>query len=238
MTRTAQGQWGAQFNLKRASPVTTYIPFLWQAGGEVYAPNGRTCVFNSPQGVRALEFMVGLFKKGYVQQANITGGGEPFTAGRMGALIQAEPNDYPVIRQQAPGLRIAIGPTLKDARQVNFGTVGSYAMFARSKNKDAALKWILHITEPRNMVYILKATNAIAPRKSMRAEEYATTPEYRRIVEEVKHARPEPVSFFAREVLTAMMPELEAAFLGVKTPKQALDAAVAACDQLLKQPRQ
>lgn len=236
MSKPAQNQWGAQFNLKRASPVTTFVPFLWQAGGEVYAPDGRTCAFNSPQGVRALEFMISLFKNNYAQQANITGGGDQFTSGRIGALVQAEPNDFAVIKQQAPNLRVAIGPTLKDARQVNFGTVGSYAIFSKSKSKDAALKWILHITEPRNMVGILKAGNFISPRKSLRAEEYAATPEFRRIVEEVKYARPEPVSFFAREVLTAMTPELETAFLGLKAPKQALDAAVLACNNLLKQP--
>ena len=120
----------------------------------------------------ALEFMVGLFKKGYAQQANITGGGEPFTNGRMGVLVQAEPNDIPTVKRQAPNMRLAIGPTLKDKRQINFGTVGSYAIFDKSRNKEAALKWILHITTPQNMVQILRATGFISQRKSLQAGEY------------------------------------------------------------------
>ncbi len=232
-TKTGQ-QWGAQFNVKRASPVTTFVPFLWQAGGEVYAPSGRTCAFNSPEGIRALDVMVGIFKKGYAQQANIAGGGEPFTNGRMGVLVQAEPNDIPTVKKQAPNIRLAIGPTLRDKRQINFGTVGSYAIFDKSRNKEAALKWILHITTPQNMVQILKVTGFISPRKSLQPGEYATTPEFRRIVEEAKYARPEPVHFYSREVLNLMTPELEAAFLGLKTSKQALDAAVNACNDLLK----
>jgi multiple sugar transport system substrate-binding protein len=39
-----------------------WLPFLWQAGGNLLSQDGKTIAFNSPQGVQAADFYVGLRK--------------------------------------------------------------------------------------------------------------------------------------------------------------------------------
>jgi multiple sugar transport system substrate-binding protein len=233
MTKPREGQVGAFLDMKRPSPVTTFVPIMWQAGGEMYSDDGKSVRFNEPPGVEALEFMVSIFKNGYAQQANITGGGLPFSSGKVGVIVQAEPNVVKKAQTDAPNIKIGIMPTLKRQRQINFGTVGSYAVFAKSKSHEQSAKWITHITSPATTTEILSKSGFISPRKSIKPEAYATDPVFQKIIAEAQYARSEPKHVEARPVFDAMMPEIEAALLGQKPAKAALDAAAEASNKLL-----
>src|SRR5205823_11214941 len=106
------------------SPVSTVVPILWQAGGEMYAEDGKSVLFNQQPGIDALEFMVTIFKEGYAQKGNVTGGGLPFSSGKIGVMVQAENQDVKNALKENGALKIDIFPTLTKAKTVNFGTVG------------------------------------------------------------------------------------------------------------------
>jgi len=91
--KDAQGnipQWGARFDLNRPSPVTSILPFVWASGGQILDDNGKVDI-NSPESIRALKYVKGLFDKGYIQKSNITGGGLAFSSGKIGIDLQKNP---------------------------------------------------------------------------------------------------------------------------------------------------
>ncbi|MGB4007382.1 MAG: sugar ABC transporter substrate-binding protein, partial [Bacillota bacterium] len=160
-------QWGIRFDLNRPSPITSVVPFVWQAGGDLISADGTEAIYDSPEAVRAVEFIKGLIDKGYMQKSNIQGGGLPFTSGKIGIDLQRENMDVIKLRAEGLDFEIAAGPILKDAKKIGYGTVGSYGILGKSKNKDAAAKWVLFLTRPDNMAYIMKNTGFVAPRKSV-----------------------------------------------------------------------
>ena len=234
MTKPADGQFGAYFDMKRPSPVTNFVPIMWQAGGEMYAEDGKSVTFNQQPGIEALEFMAAIYQNNWAQKSNITGGGLPFSSGKVGLSFQTEPNAIKKSLQENPQLKLLIPPTAQKTKKVNFGTVGSYAIFTRSKNKDAAAKWILALTSPKNTTTILAASGFISPRKSITADAYAKDPLFLKIVAEAPFMRSEPKHIEARSVFDAMMPEIQAALLGQKSAKDALNTAAEASNKLLK----
>ena len=58
LTNPAKKQYG--FILFAPEAQYYWLPFLWQAGGNLLSQDGRTIAFNSPQGVQAADFYVGL----------------------------------------------------------------------------------------------------------------------------------------------------------------------------------
>lgn len=229
------GIWGVRFDLGtqvRSSLVTTFVPFLWAAGGEMYSEDGKKVTFDGPEGEVALDYMVSFYRDKLVQEANLTGGGLPFTSGQVGFELQVANNYLLTYAEANPDLEIGITPTLKEKKQVGFGTVGSYAVFKKSQNPKEAAQWLASVTSRENTVTILKASGFISPRKSVRAEEYCSGPSLEAAAQ-AQYMRPEPKHVKSREVLAAMQPEAEAAVNGTKSVKEALQAAAKACNALL-----
>jgi multiple sugar transport system substrate-binding protein len=102
-------QWGIRFDLNRPSPITSVVPFVWQAGGDLISADGTEAIYDSPEAVRAVEFIKGLIDKGYMQKSNIQGGGLPFTSGKIGIDLQRENMDVIKLRAEGLDFEIAAG---------------------------------------------------------------------------------------------------------------------------------
>ncbi len=69
---------------------STLLPFLWQAGGKFISEDGKTILFNSEAGVRALEFLASLVNEHKVAKWSEVGAGykiDNFLAGRVSMMI-------------------------------------------------------------------------------------------------------------------------------------------------------
>jgi multiple sugar transport system substrate-binding protein len=222
------GIWGARYDLNRPSTVTTFVPFLRMAGGEQFTEDGSDIAFDSEAGLEALDYLVGFYRDELVQQSNINGGGLPFSSGQIGFLIQTENNTLKQTLLDSPDMNVGVTPVLTNKVQVNFGTVGSYAVFTQSQNHAEAAQWLAFLTNPENTLTILKASGFISPRASITPDQYAEGV-FAEIASFAPLMRSEPKHVFAREVMAAQVPEFEAAYLGNKTVEQAMaDAATAA----------
>ncbi|GAB2845754.1 hypothetical protein GCM10027200_52400 [Lentzea nigeriaca] len=122
--------------------------FLAQAGGWLVAPDGKA-VADSPENLRALEFVKGMLADGSLKFSSALGagwGGEAFGKGLAAMTIEgnwvvgALKNDFPAISYRVAEL--PAGPGGRGTMQFN----GGWGVAADSKNKDAAVKLVEYLT--------------------------------------------------------------------------------------------
>lgn len=229
------GIWGAYLFASRASPVTLFVPFLRMAGGTMFTDDSQTVAFDGPEGIEALDYLTSFYRDGLVQEANLTDGGLPFSAGMTGYMIQVDPSYVRAAQQDNPDLVLGVTPTLEHKRKTNFGTVGSYAMFKQGTDEryEAAATWIKYLTNPENTTTVLSASGFISPRASITPEMYIDQEIFMDMANQAQFMEPEPKSPMMREIFAAMTPEFDAAFLGTKPVEEAIAAAAEASNALL-----
>jgi multiple sugar transport system substrate-binding protein len=128
---------------------------------------------------------------------------------------------------------VVIGAPLENAAQTSYGTTAGFSIFKNSENVDAAKAWVQFITQPAQMETILKSGGFITPRASMvgmydgdpilsEIEQYADL-----MHSGVHHAA-------ARQIIAAMGPHIQAAFLGDTSSEDALAAAEQEVNRLIE----
>lgn len=133
-----------------------FWPFLWQAGGRLMSADGKSIAFNSPQGIEAANFYVGLRK--YAPPDNYSDdswtGRVTFATGKVamyeaGAWFGGEMrSSFP---QQTNG-KWSVTPMPKGPAGCATTVAGdSLVVFNQSKNPDAAWMWIEYLTDPVQM---------------------------------------------------------------------------------------
>lgn len=213
---------------------TTFYIYLWQAGGDVFTADGTKTAFNSPQGLEALTYLKKLVDEKLVDPQLLT----KVPPAEQQAVSQ---NKVACTQSSAPKLlidhwgadNISVLAPFKKTKNITYGTVGSLAIFKRSKSKDEAAKFVSYVTQPDVMKKYLAIPGYFSPRKSQ-SSLYASDPI---LGEEEKYldlATVGPLHPQAREVMAALAPEIQAALLGKKSPEQALADAEKAANALIR----
>lgn len=209
-------QWGARFDLNRPSPVTSILPLIWQAGGDILDADGNV-IIDSPETRQALEFIRGLFEKGYIQKSNMTGGGLMFSSGKIGVDLQKEPSDVKKVSQENPSLNFKVGPILTGNQKVGYVTCGTYSIFSKAKNRDAAVAWVKHLTSQENTEHILAASGFMSPRKDVSEADYMTDERLIFMASQGEWATGTgPMNSHYSEILAATGSSLNSIILGIK----------------------
>ncbi|MEV0587841.1 sugar ABC transporter substrate-binding protein [Nonomuraea sp. NPDC050310] len=220
-----------------ADPAATlnqsFYPLLWQAGGDVFAPDGKSVAFGGPEGVKALTLLKQLADGGFVEKDLLTG------LPKFEQTRTAQ-NKVACTWQQLPGdvesfwgkENVKVQPPLTGAKQVAYGTVGSLSLLKGSDVKEAAGKWIGFATGAAPSKSFNLASNYFSPRKSTGAL-YAADPVQSAVEQTLDLTTAGPLHEKARDVMGVLAPEIQAALIGKKTPEQALADATAAADALL-----
>lgn len=207
-------QWGARFDLNRPSPVTSIMPFIWQAGGNILNEKSQV-IIDSPETKEALSFIKGLFDKGYIQKSAITGGGVPFSSGKIGIDLQREPNDVKKVIGENPSLNFLAGPILKNKEKIGYVTCGTYAMFSKAGNREATKAWVKFIANKQNTTAILSGGGFMSPRTDIAEGDYLTDPRFLKIAEQNKFATGTgPMNVHYSEILDAVGSTLNSIILG------------------------
>lgn len=211
----------------------TYYPLLWQAGGDVFSPDGKSVAFNSDAGRKALTFAKQLVDGGYVDKTLLTS---------LPALEQTRlaQNKVACVWDQGPQYvekfwgkdNVVVLPPLKDAKQITYGTVGSLSMLKTAKDKAAAGKWIDFATSAENLKKYDIASSFFSPKKST-GSLYPDDPILSKEEKLVGMTTVGPLNAKARDVQGVLAPEIQAALLGKKSVDQALNDAAKAANGML-----
>jgi multiple sugar transport system substrate-binding protein len=231
------GKFGFSFDGKGVQAFRSFGYFLWNAGGDLLTEDGKAA-FNSPEGVEALDFMVRLVQSGAIPDpagVTIEGDEEPlFIAGEDAMLITGGWL-VGLVKEGNPDLQFGVSHVpVKDESitPVNWGVTDTLIM-----SKDAcvpvAAKFIEFMYRPEHRVAFSQEVGDL-PVTQDAAQDPAFTedPITRGFVELLPTARFDPLDPNYSKMQEFLRENLQLAYLGEKTPQQALDDAAAAFDAL------
>jgi lactose/L-arabinose transport system substrate-binding protein len=131
-----------------------YAPFLWQAGGAFYTPDGRGASLNTPQAVRALEFFRDLYTRYEVPRTSI-----PVEQGlRTGEFPLAVSGNWKMITitigvpEIAGKWSIAPLPRGPSGKRTAFLGGRIMGIFANSTHRSEAWQFLRYLFEPQVQV--------------------------------------------------------------------------------------
>lgn len=218
-------QAGIRFDLNRPSPIASIMNYVWQAGGNILDENNNVIV-DSEQNVKALNFLKSLFDEGYIQKSNITGGGFEFASGKVGIELEIEPNKVSQVVKANPDLNFKVGPILTGDKKIGYVSVGSYALFSKAENRDAAIAWVKFLTNKENTRAILAASGFMSPRKDVSAADYMTDERLIFMDSQSEWATGTgPMNSHYSEILEVLGSEFNSILLGIKSTEDGLKEA-------------
>ncbi|TCC48748.1 sugar ABC transporter substrate-binding protein [Kribbella capetownensis] len=222
-----------------ASLNLSFYPLLWQAGGKVFADDGKSVAFNQAPGVEALTFLKGLYDDGGIPKsalsnANVVAdqalGKQQVAMGFTNTLIDAK-----TVAASWGAANVVVGVPLENKKRVGFGLPGGLAVNAGSKDVDAAEKFLGFMTQPKQEISLATASNFLSPRTD--APVPAADEQAKKFEEALQYAYSGEVNPAARQVMTLLSVEIQAVLTGKKTPQEALDAAAKQSNDLLSRQR-
>lgn len=218
-------QAGIRFDLNRPSPIASIMNYVWQAGGNILDENNNVIV-DSEQNVKALNFLKSLFDEGYIQKSNITGGGFEFASGKVGIELEIEPNKVSQVVKANPDLNFKVGPILTGDKKIGYVSVGSYALFSKAENRDAAVAWVKFLTNKENTQAVLAASGFMSPRKDVSAADYMTDERLIFMDSQSEWATGTgPMNSHYSEILEVLGSEFNSILLGIKSTEDGLKEA-------------
>lgn len=230
MVKEKTGAYGMAMTLGN-TPNSTYYPYLWQAGGNVINDKGEYTL-DSEAGKKSLQFMRDLYANKYVPEDAATALTEHDALFQEGKIAMILSENLPSVFKEL-SFKYDVGPALKNKEQVLFGTLGSWALAHNSQNKDAAAKFILHLTSAENMKTFLTNTKYIPPRTSL-GDMYKDDPYLNKVTKLAEFVRPGVVHPAGRSILSLLNPEIQAVVLGQKTPEKAISDAKPKVEKAVK----
>ncbi len=221
------------------------LQYFWAFGAEVYHQHDFSRVaINSPQGVAALQWLVDAHDRGWIQPNVATAGHSLYDMfwrgdiccipsgismrGSLAAAIREKKitADFDGDGQLDFDLMFTLPPTRPDCKmQLPFGAAG-FAVFRQSnpEKRRAVFDFVRFLSRTDVVRKYAQASNQIPSRKSV-GDVFAKQPDVRRVTalaaacEEADMGATSPHYYNLRKRLP---PQLQFAFLGLKTPAQAL----------------
>lgn len=228
----AKGLYATQIDASNAATLnTTFYPWIWQAGGDVFDDSGKLTL-TSDESEKALTYLTDLVEKGYAPKAEATTAVPLEQSAIAKRQVACEFNIQPILLAEQWGDDRLVIPPLTDEEQKTYGTVGSFTILKGSKNKEAAAEWINFVTTPEVMAEV-DDFGGFYPPKTTATLEYPAGSVEAETAKYLDMTYSGPAVAKAREIQAVVAPEVQAAVLGEKSPSQALEDADAAAQQIL-----
>ncbi|MEV5963223.1 sugar ABC transporter substrate-binding protein [Kribbella sp. NPDC051952] len=226
-----------------ASPEATlnlnFYPLLWQAGGKVFADDGKSVAFNQAPGLEALTFLKTLWDQGDIPKSGLSNGNkvadQPFGKGQVAMAMTATPADAATVAKTWGAANVELGAPLTGKKQVGYGIPGGLVLNAASENKDAAKKFLSFMMQPAQLEGLSKASGFFTPLAG--AKPPTTDANATRFADALQYAFPGEANPSARQVMSFLSTEIQAVLTGKKQPQQALDDAAKQSNDLLERQR-
>ena len=229
---------GAGFGLQ-GKPLETDVYWyyaLWSFGGDVVSPDHKAA-FNSPAGVRALTLYKSLLDRGLTQGSPTNYTREDvqnlFKQGRVGMMITA-PFLINQIAKEAPTLEYGIVPVPKGTASATYAVTDSVVMFANSKVKPAAWKFLDFLFTPEPRVEFTKGEGFLPTTQAEAQDPYFTGNErLQTFVKLLPSAHFAPTITGWEDTAKAVTDALQSVYLGHAEPAAALAQAAKSADESL-----
>jgi multiple sugar transport system substrate-binding protein len=150
-------------------------------------------------------------------------------------MIHSDGDFVAELARDYPQIEAVTGPALKNKERVAQGWIGIAILFKQSKAKEAAVKWIQFLGRDDINERILEECGYVSVKKTVSNKKTAAiSPAMAEAMNQTqKFGRPPTPHWLSRDVNGPLIPELQAAFLGEKSPQEALDAAAKAVQKWL-----
>jgi multiple sugar transport system substrate-binding protein len=211
-----------------------YLELAFAAGGQVLSPDGKKSAINSPQNVKALQFMVDGIKAGDAPKAVTTYMEEEsrraFESGKY-AYMRNWPYAYALGNTKGSKVKgkfkVAPFPTFEGAGKAGILGGHNLVVSAFSKNPQGAVKLIDYLTSPE-VEQINAAKFSIAPTLNATYDDAAVKkalPFAAELKQAVTQAKARPVSPVYPQISQAIYKNVNAALAGQTSPQAALKKA-------------
>ncbi|WP_202638201.1 ABC transporter substrate-binding protein [Bailinhaonella thermotolerans] len=213
----------------------SFYPLLWANGGTVFAPDGKSVAFNGPEGVATLQFLLDLKKAGGLPENTASKGNEieggALAGGKSAMYHAATALQAPQLGAAIGAENVGVGLPLEGTKRVAFGIAGGLVLAKHSENKDAAKKFAAYVASPEVAAALAKESGFYPARTDARIEgQDEVSKQFAKALEFAFHGDTHPK---ARQVMAVLATQIQAALVGEKDAKQALDAAAKEANALL-----
>ncbi len=218
-------------------------PLIYQAGGDVIDENTNKAVFNSPAGVKAVQWYVDLMNVHKVSVPGILSNGEKekranFAAGNIAMMFEGS-FGIPIQRQMNPSLQFDVATM---PRETTTGTVVRGAvncMTTQAKNKEATWKFMRWLHGPVGIEMWAKGSGSFPSRKDVAEQAWFKEKKLFQVFVQqllLPNAKSPNLGMpNAVQLNKALTVEIQNVLQGKKGAKQALDDAAAEWNKVLAQ---
>ena len=155
---------------------SSFMPFAWGNGGELFSSRLDSCRIDSPENAEALEFLLSLVPVSLVADRDSIA--REFARGRLGLWIVDAGFAVELHRQEARfplGVALVPRPAGDHGTPATTGTGTVLASFTRSRRKEDALRFARYLGERQNTLALASALGTVFPPHPG----VASAPEYR-----------------------------------------------------------
>lgn len=207
-----------------------FLPWLWQAGGEVKA-------INSEAGVKALTEWQSYLTDGIIPEGMLSWGNselrQQFEAGKAAMMINGS-GHVAAVAKNAPDLKYGIWLFPCDTKCASVIGGEDWVIPKGAKSKDAAWEVLKYYSSPSVHEMWCTKTNTLPSRISVGKSEFFTSdPALKVYVEQNEVALPRPVTPAYAQISEIIQVAVQSALTGQATPQEALDQAQAAIAKIL-----
>jgi len=199
--------------------------FLFSNGGELFEDGAPA--FNSPAGVEALEYFSGLIAEDRVIDPGFNETGTEATLLTLGqaAIAVGHHNVWTNAADYAPDIQEQLRPFILEGAEPAFFYGGTLAtMSASSEHPEAAAALVQHLASPDAALLACQQRGNIPAHNELLDSEYVQNHAIAQFVmENIQYGHPEGGVPSWLEIRAEFAAAVEAAYLGQKSPQEALD---------------
>jgi multiple sugar transport system substrate-binding protein len=209
-------------------------PLVWQAGGDVAAPDGKSVGFDGPSGLRALTLVNDMATKDKSVYVDVKPGSEQmyqvFNSNKM-AMIPTGPWELPEITEAKIDYGVVPMPSFTDKPTTISGPDTWMVLDNGEAKKKAAIEFVKWLGQPaQDAVWDQEAGSLPLRKKTLEQPQWkaalSDTPGMDVFVNELSNARVRPALRAYPKVSQAMGQSIVSVLLGKASPQDALKRAV------------
>jgi multiple sugar transport system substrate-binding protein len=218
-----------------------YYYFLWGAGGEILDESGK-CALDSPAGMEALNFELGLVNDGLSEKEptgyNREGLQDLFKAKKIAMLITG-PWFAGMLKKDNAALKFGVTLPPGKTAPIAPAAADEIVMFKSTKNADLAKKFLAFWFQDKNRIAWDKASGMLPEKKTVAASpEMQADPDRKFFMAALPEGRFVPLNPHWEQMANAVSNAVQSALLGQASPKAALEKACADVQEIQDQAAQ
>ena len=227
-------QWG--FYTESSDMENYWSSLVWQNGGDILAPDGKSTVLGTDQATGGIQFLQDLIWKEKVmpEPALFADVGDAFEMGK--AAMEAN-GSWLVATHEAAGIDLGIAPLPKGpaGKATSINPTGA-VVYAKTKSPDAAWAFVKYLASPAAQTKLMELRASLPANKEVLAGPYAASFDGAKVLADaISYAHIKPSFKGYNDFATTLQTELDANVFNEpnETVKQAIDKVLADLNGIL-----